>query len=176
MKTLYLTSLVILSLILSYPTVEGSEKTDATAVSITKEMTSQEAAAVEALKKNLVGIHDWLIEEIWLVDNKQARAQRLPLMLSGKLAGISIEGLPVELEKAFQAYRAAYQKQADLLKGLPEDLDKVMEWMAVKQENEAFLQEDSALTESTSMAGVAFIAVAESYGIGTEADLFRSEE
>lgn len=155
MKPLNLTSLVILTLIVALPSVHGSEKADAAATK-TKEMTAKEATAVEALKKNHTGIHVWLKEEIWLEDNKQARAHRLPVTLRGKLAGISIEGLPVELGKAFEAYQAAYQKQADLLKGLPEDLDKVMDWMAVKQENESFLKEESVLTGSIFEAGAAF--------------------
>lgn len=175
MKPPYLASLVILALLVFLPCVRGSEKTDA-GVTETKEMTAKEAAAVEKLKTNLNAIHDWLIEEIWMEDNKQARAIRLPVTLSGKLAEISIEGLPSELGKAIAFYQAAYQKQADLLKDLPDDLDKVMEWMAVKQENEAFLNKDSALTESTSAAGMAFISIAENYGAGTEADLFRSKE
>jgi hypothetical protein len=179
MKPFRIAGLVALSLIFTlpcFPQSENAEESTTEAVIELKEMTEAEAAAVEKFKADLNEIHVWLTEEIWIEDNAEARAHRLPIKMNAKLAAVSTEDLPADLVEAFDAYKAVFQKQADHVTGMPEDFAEIMEFMAKKFEDEAFSEAQTALFEAQFEAESIFIEVASGYGAGTEAYLYRSDE
>lgn len=169
MKPLNVLLAAILALNVSLPSLaeEVSEKT----VPL-KEMTKPEREAVNRFKSEMGAVKTWFTAYLESCQEKEALSHQIPLKVTEKLSAIHAEGIPKDLNDAFQAFSGDFRKQAALLKEMPKEDAAIMEWMAKKQEDQKFIAESETLMEAQYASGQALIKVAAAYGAESEVDLY----
>lgn len=141
-----------------------------------KVLTPAEQEAVGAYKSQMLAIQAWLTQYLESPDRSEARAYRIPLLISEKLATVETKGLPAGIAEPFAALRKNLETHAALLKEIPKDDAEAMEWMATKLGDKKWAAQTEALRAEQSDLEQKLAYAAEPYGAGKESDLFRATE
>jgi hypothetical protein len=184
MKTITLLKTAICLLFLTVglhgqsPTVNpDSENTEAQESAEKKViLTPAEQKAVDTYKSQMLAIQTWLTDYIDSAHNNEARAHRIPLLVSEKLANVTTDGLPAGIIQPFLKLKKNIDAHAAHLKDLPADDGDAMEWMANKLADEKWAAEANTLQTEQSELEQQLAYDADPFGAGKESDLFQITE
>lgn len=169
--------LLFLSLICMTPLLRSAEPAkvvDSTAP--LKETTPAEAKAINAFQVQMTEIKTEFSKLRQASMENEARSAKLSTQLSVMLAKVQTDGLPKDLAEAFSKFKSCTQEDADLVKGIPEDEAKVMDWMAKKFEDEKFTAAKERCSERHFEADSLLRAVGAPYGLTAEIDLYDAAQ
>lgn len=141
-----------------------------------KETTPAEAKAIKAFQAQMTEIKAEFSKLRQASMENEARSMKLSTQLSPKLAKVQTDGLPKDLADAFSNFKLYIQNDADMLKGIPEDEAKVMDWVAKKFEDEKFIAARERNSERQYEADSLLRTVGAPYGLTKEIDLYDSAE
>jgi len=139
-------------------------------------LTTSERKAVDRYKSQMLAIQTWLAEYIDSARSSEARAYRIPVLISKKLADVRTKGLPVRIAEPLNAVKANVDAHAALLKGLPDDDAEAMEWMYDRLGDARWAAKMESLQAEQSDFLQKLAYAADPYGAGKESDLFQSTE
>lgn len=166
--------LALVSLNPFLPAAEPSKEAEAPAPEAPplKETTPAEAKAIKVFQTQMAEVKTSFTKFREASMENEARAHQLPRRLMELLSKVKPEGLPADLAEAFANLKTYIQQDVDLLKGMPEDEAKAMEWTATKFGDPKFTAAKESNSERQFEADVKFREVGAQYGLTTEIDLY----
>lgn len=140
--------------------------------SIAPALSKSEAAAIEAFAQDMQALKDWIKAEQKAAETNESRYHLLPVKMPAQLERVRTAGLPPSLATPFAALVTNAEAHAKLLKTMPNEEEKVVEWMTARLSDSTFNEAVGELIGQHSEIESNLIGIAVEFKIGRQVDLF----